>query len=270
MVPYLYSLHEAAHRTGVPVLRSFPLQEPDDVSSFRIDDQFFIGDDLMVAPLFNDKGNRKLYLPKGLWYDFFGETPALDGGRQIERRAVPLDRIPVYVRAGAVIPFGPVMQYSGEKPVDPLSVQVYAFAPADVADAPRQSTFSLYEDDGVTNAYQAGEFQRTALRFTQSRDKVRFEIDSESGNGRYFRTPSRGYQLHFHGMPRGLARVLVNGHEIEQAPLPKEPLPMPRAAPAWTIDGTGDVVVSIPSTTRRKSVVEFSTAGAAACGADCG
>ena len=74
--------------------------------------------------------------------------------------------MPAYVRAGAVIPFGPAMQYTGEKPVDPLSVDVYGFAPK-TSPAPRQSEFSLYEDDGLTNAYQRGEFQRTPLRFSR-------------------------------------------------------------------------------------------------------
>ena len=86
LVPYLYSLHEPAHRTGMPVLRSFPLQEPRDPASFRIDDQFFVGDDLLVAPLFNDKGDRKVYLPEGLWYDFFGERPPVQGGAKSSAR----------------------------------------------------------------------------------------------------------------------------------------------------------------------------------------
>ena len=265
LVPYLYSLHEAAHRTGVPVLRSFPLQEPRDPSSFRIDDQFFVGDDLMVAPLFSDKGDRKVYLPKGQWYDFFGEAPPVSGGREIERAAVPLDRIPTYVRAGAVIPFGPAMQYTGEKPVDPLSVRVYAFAPQDLTEAPRQSEFTLYEDDGLTNAYRRGEFQRTSLRFNQSSDKVRFEIKSESGNGKYFRTSLRGYQLRFYGMPSPVARVLLDGREIAKAKAAETS----RLAASWTIDAAGEVLISIPATTKRTFAVEFKTVDAPACGADC-
>ena len=61
-----------------------------DPASRRIDDQYFVGDDLMVAPLFNDKGDRKVYLPKGLWYDFFNEQQPEAGGRELERSAVPL------------------------------------------------------------------------------------------------------------------------------------------------------------------------------------
>src|SRR5262249_45505160 len=158
----------AAHRTGVPMLRSFPLQEPSEPSSHRIDDQFFVGDNLMVAPLFNDKGDRKLYLPKGLWYDFFAEQPPEAGGGESERASVPLNRLPVYVRAGAIIPLGPVMQYTAEKPVDPLTVHVYSFAAEDTAEDAQTGEFELYEDDGRSNDYQNGKFQRTHLRFEQS------------------------------------------------------------------------------------------------------
>ena len=271
LVPYLYSLHEAAHRIGVPVLRSFPLQEPRDPASFRIDDQFFVGDDLMVAPLFNDKGDRKVYLPKGLWYDFFGEAPPVSGGREIDRRAVPIDRIPVYVRAGAVIPLGPAMQYTDEKRVDPLSVRIYAFAPQDLLQGSRVSEFAVYEDDGLTNAYRRGEFQRTSLRFDQSTDRIRFEIKSESGNGAYFRVPLRGYQLRFYGVPDTVARVLLDGREIgrsDEAARAKSP-DMPRIAASWTTDAAGQVLISIPATTKRNFTVEFATGQATACGADC-
>jgi alpha-glucosidase (family GH31 glycosyl hydrolase) len=265
LVPYLYSLHAAAHGTGVPVLRSFPLQEPHDPVSFRIDDQFFVGDNLLVAPLFSDKGDRTIYLPQGRWYDFFGEATPVSGGREIERSAVPLDRIPVYVRAGAVIPLGPAMQYTGEKPVDPLSVRIYAFAPQDVAAAPKQSEFTLYEDDGLTNAYQRGEFQRTALRFEQSDGKVRFAISSESGNGSYFRTPLRGYQLRFYGLPSAVARVFIDGREIARA-TPSDGM---RVAATWTVESSGELAISIPPTTKRNFVLEFATTEASACGTNC-
>lgn len=264
LVPYLYALHEAAHRTGVPVLRSFPLQEPRDPASFRIDDQFFVGDDLMVAPLFSDKGDRKLYLPQGYWYDFFGETAPVDGGREIERSGVPIDRIPAYVRAGAVIPLGPAMQYTSEKAVDPLTVRVYAFAAQDVAEAPRRSAFTLYEDDGLTDAYQRGEFQRTALRFEQSTDRVVFEIEGESGDGKYLRTPLRGYQLRFYGMPSQVSHVLIDGREVARAAAAD----MAQAA-SWSAQDGGTVLISIPPTTKRHFTIEFSTAAATACGAAC-
>jgi alpha-glucosidase len=256
MVPYLYSLHEAANRTGVPVLRSLPLQEPSDRSAARIDDQFFVGDNLLVAPLFNDHGDREVYLPKGLWYDFFGELPPQTGGRMVERKAVPLDRLPVYVRAGAVIPLGPVMQYTGEKPVDPLAVHVYSFGPPEPGEGPRSNTFSLYEDDGLSNDYRNGKFQRTALRFEQSAKTARLDVRSESGDGQYWAVASRAYQLHLHGFANPVTAVRIDGKDIAHG----APDAAARRVANWVTDAaTGEVVISIPRSARKSFSVEFST-----------
>ena len=266
LVPYLYSLHEEAHRTGVPLLRSFPLQEPDDPAAHRIDDQYFIGDDLLVAPLFNDKGDRKVYLPKGLWYDFFNEARPESGGREIERTEVPLNRLPVYVRAGAVIPLGPAMQRTGEKAVDPLSVNVYSFSAEDAAEETQSNEFDLYEDDGQSNDYQSGKFQRTKLRFEQSKDEVKLEVNAESGDGRYWAVPARGYALRFHGVHRPLGRILVDDKEIPRA----DAAQATRSGASWHLDEqTGDVIVSIPRSTKRSFAVKFSTAAAWTCASDC-
>ena len=255
LVPYLYSLHELAHRTGVPVLRSLPLQETGDLSALRIDDQFFVGDDLLVAPVFNDQGDRKIYLPKGFWYDFFAEQPPVSGAREIARKAVPLDRIPVYVRAGAVVPLGPAMQYTAEKAIDPLSVYVYSFANEDLGAEARTSEFALYEDDGISNAYQHGEFERTYLRFKQTRSSIRFEVTAVSGDGKYRRVPARGYQLHFRGLQNLVNRVLFNGKEI-----PRTGTENPTGgAVSWATDAaTDDILISVPRSASRSFDVEFS------------
>ena len=182
-------------------MRALALQEQSDPAVARIDDQFFVGDNLLVAPIFNDVGDRKLYLPSGKWYDFFGETPPTRGGRTIERRSVPLDRLPVYVRAGAIIPLGPVMQHTSERSVDPLSIHVYGFAEDDLAAKTLSSETSLYEDDGVSNDYKAGKYQRTGMNFQQSQGEMTFNVrplPAEDG----FVTPARAFDLHFHGIPK--------------------------------------------------------------------
>jgi alpha-glucosidase len=266
LVPYLYSLHEAAHRTGVPMLRSFPMQEPAEPSTYRIDDQYFVGDDLMVAPLFNDKGDRKVYLPKGLWYDFFAEQPPEAGGREVERTSVPLNRLPVYVRAGAVIPLGPLMQYTAEKPVDPLTVHVYSFSAEDTSDDAQSGEFDLYEDDGRSNDYQNGKFQRTQLHFEQSKSAIKFEIKAESGDGRYWAVPARAYALHFHGVHTPPKGVALDGQEIARADVANSA----RSDASWHIDETsGDVIVSIPRSAKRSFAVTFATAPAWTCGGRC-
>ena len=256
LVPYLYSLHEAAHRTGIPILRPFLLQEPQDPTGVRIDDQFFVGDNILVAPVFNDEGDRKLYLPEGRWYDFFGELQPVQGGGKIEREAVPLDRLPVYVRAGSVIPLGPAMQYTGQKPVDPLSVHVYGFAPIDLAGERRISAFSLYEDDGLSIAYRSGEFQRTELRFSQTEEMARFDVSPESGDGAFQSVARRGYRLNFHGIEGAVNQVRLEGNAIPEA----DPDSGAGELAAWSRnEWSGDVSVFIPPSAPRAFTVEFAT-----------
>jgi len=253
LIPYLYSLHELAHRTGIPVLRAFPLQEPAEQLAYRIDDQYFVGDHIMVAPLFTDRGDRKVYLPKGLWYDFFGEEMPTSGGRDIQRRSTALNRLPVYVRAGAILPLGPVMQHTGEKPVDPLSIHIYSFSAEDTKASKQNNRFQVYDDDGMSNEYRDGKFERTNLHFEQTSDLIKFEISRESGNRRYQSTASRAYTLYFHGMDATVHGVRLDGKTIPRAHETKKP-----TAPSWDL-ADGDVVVSVPRSSRRKHVVEFAT-----------
>jgi alpha-glucosidase len=263
LVPYFYSLHELAHRTGIPVLRAFPLQEPAEPLAYRIDDQYFVGDHVMVAPLFNDKGDRKVYLPKGLWYDFFGEDMPTAGGREIQRRSTALNRLPVYVRAGAILPLGPVMQHTGEKPVDPLSVHIYSFSAEDTKASRQSSRFQVYDDDGISNEYRDGKFERANLHFEQTADAIKFEISRESGDRRYQATASRAYKVYFHGIDVPVHGVRLDGKEIPRASETKK-----RTGPSWDL-ADGDVVVSVPRSSRRKHVVDFATTATWHCDAGC-
>ena len=252
LVPYLYSLHEETHRTGVPMLRSFPLQEQADPAARRIDDQYFIGDNLLVAPLFDDGGNREVYLPKGLWYDFFGEQPPEQGGRSVKRTSVPLDRLPVYVREGGIVPLGPVMQYTSEKPVDPLSIHVFGFAADDAADT-RTSAASLYDDDGLSADYQNGEFQRTNMRYEQARDAVKFSVAMVSGDDTFVTDP-RNYQIRFYGLGSP-GNILLDGKPVPHAGKKSSP-----ASASWSANQTtGEISIFVPKSIGRAFTVEFST-----------
>jgi len=263
LIPYFYSLHELAHRTGIPVLRAFPLQEPAEQLAYRIDDQYFIGDHVMVAPLFNDKGDRKVYLPKGLWYDFFGEDTPMAGGREIQRRSTALNRLPVYVRAGAILPLGPVMQHTGEKRVDPLTIHIYSFSAEDTKASKQSSRFQVYDDDGMSNEYRDGKFERSNLHFEQMADSIKFEINEESGDRRYQATASRAYTVYFHGIDVPVHGLRLNGKMIQRVNETKT-----RTGPSWDL-ADGDVVVSVPHSSRRKHVVEFATVATWHCEADC-
>jgi alpha-glucosidase len=115
-----------------------------------------IGDDLLVAPILKPDVTRRLvYLPSGTWYDYW-TNKKYTGGTMISVDA-PLDTVPMFVRGGAIIPTGPALNYVGEKPVDPITFNIYP-------DENGLASTSLYEDDGLSPAYKTGAFRRTAVR----------------------------------------------------------------------------------------------------------
>ncbi len=141
LLPYLYSAVWQAAQTGLPIVRALALAYPDDPATYSLDDEFLFGESLLVAPVVEEGAtSREIYLPAGGWYDFWtGEQH--EGPRRITCDA-PLDTLPLYARAGSVIPLWPVMQYAVEKRPEALALRVYL--------GEGESTF--YEDDGESPA----------------------------------------------------------------------------------------------------------------------
>ncbi|HSS21604.1 MAG TPA: TIM-barrel domain-containing protein [Pyrinomonadaceae bacterium] len=155
LLPFLYTTLEEAHRSGVPLFRPLLLNYQDDPNTYNIDDEFMIGDDLLVAPILKpDLTGRLVYLPPGRWYDYWSNK-SYAGGTMISVEA-PLETVPMFVRAGSIIPTAPAMNYIGEKPLDPLTFNVYP-------DEKGAATATLYEDDGLTPAYTQSGFRRTTV-----------------------------------------------------------------------------------------------------------
>ncbi|MGD0301236.1 MAG: TIM-barrel domain-containing protein, partial [Bryobacteraceae bacterium] len=124
MLPYLYSAVRECTMTGLPVMRSLWLHYPSDPAAVARGDEYLWGRDILVAPV-TEQGatSRRIYLPRGLWYDFWSNERH-DGGREISRD-VDLETMPLYVRAGAILPFGPVKQYTSEQVDAPLTLSIY-------------------------------------------------------------------------------------------------------------------------------------------------
>jgi len=150
LMPYTYSIVREAHDAGLPIMRALWLHYPDDPQAAERGDEYLWGRDVLVAPV-TEKGAtlRKLYLPRGDWYDFWTEEK-LEGGREVAR-PIDLATMPLYVRAGAVLPMGPVKQHAAEKVDGPFAITLYP-GPAE--------EFVLYGDDGASFDYEKGEFMR--------------------------------------------------------------------------------------------------------------
>ena len=162
LMPYLYSAVRECTETGMPIVRAMWLHYPDDPVAVARGDQYLWGRDILVAPVV-EKGatNRRVYLPRGRWHDFWTNA-AVEGEREVDR-AVDLETIPLYVRAGAILPMGPLRQYTGE-PVDgPLTLTVYPGA---------DGAFDLYEDDGSTFEYRSGEWMGLAMRWNDANRRL--------------------------------------------------------------------------------------------------
>ena len=166
LMPYLYTAVRECCETGMPVMRALWLHYPDDPAAVAHGDEYLWGRDILVAPV-TEKGatSRKLYLPCGSWYDFWTEEK-LEGGREVSR-PVDLATMPLYVRSGAIIPLGPVKQYTSEKVNGPLTVQIYPGADA---------YFRLYEDDGRTFNYRRGEWMGIQLTWNDSKRRLSLRL----------------------------------------------------------------------------------------------
>jgi alpha-glucosidase (family GH31 glycosyl hydrolase) len=143
LLPYTYTLAWEAHASGLPLMRPLWLHYPDDVQARGIGTQFMWGRDLLVAPVFT-KGaaSRDVYLPKGNWYDWWTNEKSTGGG--VVTRQVDLATMPLYVRAGAIIPFDGVRQFTGEPIDEPTTLRIYRGS---------DGTYTLYGDDGISQDY---------------------------------------------------------------------------------------------------------------------
>ena len=155
LMPYIYSLAWKVTSEGYTPMRPLAMDFRTDVRAQNVGDQFLYGPALLVNPV-TEQGatSRHLYLPKAKWYDFW-TAHALEGGVAMDA-AAPLDRIPLYVRAGSILPMGPDLQYSAEKAADPIELRVYAGA---------NGNFTLYEDENDNYDYEKGIQAMIAIRW---------------------------------------------------------------------------------------------------------
>ena len=170
LMPYLYTAVRETHDTGLPIVRALWLHYPNDRRAASRGDEYLWGRDILVAPVVEPSAvARRLYLPEGSWYDFWTEEQ-VPGGREITR-PVGLETMPLYVRAGSIVPLGPVKQYTAEPLDDPLTLVVYPGA---------EGRGSVYEDDGHSFGYQRGEWMRIQTEWHDERRRLSLRLAAGS------------------------------------------------------------------------------------------
>jgi alpha-glucosidase/alpha-D-xyloside xylohydrolase len=170
LLPYNYTLCREAYDTGLPLMRALWLHYPEDRQAVGRGDEYLWGRDLLVAPVVTKGATaREVYLPAGEWFDWWtGEK--LQGGRTV-RRPVDLATLPLYARAGAIVPVDPVRQYVGQ-PVDgPTTLHIYRGS---------DGRFTLYDDDGRSLAYLDGQGSWTNLTWHDRERRLVLDPDART------------------------------------------------------------------------------------------
>jgi alpha-glucosidase len=175
LLPYIYSLGHEAYRTGAPIMRPLVMEFPDDTAVANMTDEWLLGKGLLAAPILDSGGSRGIYFPNDTWYDYYtGEK--IEGPRTIQVTKA-LDEIPVYVRAGTILPIGPVIQYSGQVIDSPLEIRIYPGTNA---------RFTMVEDDGTSYNYTKGNVRITTYFWNEATKTLTWTVSgSYRGNINY-------------------------------------------------------------------------------------
>jgi alpha-glucosidase len=250
MQPYLYTEARRTYDTGVAFLRPLYYDWPEDDAAYTSKNEYLFGDQTIVSPVtapadrISSLATEQVYLPKGDWIEW--PTGKHFPGPVSAARSFTIAQIPVYVKAGAIVPMQPPMLHTGERPVDPLIVNVWPLEPG------ASSNYSVYEDSGASVEYQKGVFARTPIKATQTGDVLRVEMGPvEIGVGGSYpgMLKTRGYELR---LPADWppVSVTVNGKQV--------PFAKPGEHGGWSFEGnTLTTIVPVPATsTAAKVVVE--------------
>ena len=158
LLPYTYTLAWEARASGLPLMRALWVHYPNDSHARSVGDEFLWGRDLLIAPVYR-KGatTRDVYVPPGDWYDWW-TNERVSGGRTVTR-TVDLATMPIFARAGAIIPVDPVRQYASEPVAEPTTIRIYRGA---------DGQYTLYDDDGASQDYVRNRGSWTRLTWSDS------------------------------------------------------------------------------------------------------
>jgi alpha-glucosidase len=252
MEPYVYTEARRTYDTGVAFLRPLYYDWPEEADAYSSEDEYVFGDQMLAAPVTvpADKtsglATESVWLPKGEWIEW-PTGKHLTGPATVER-SFSMEQTPVYLRAGAIVPMQPPMRYTGEKPVDPLIVNVWPLAEG------ATSNYAVYEDSGHSVDYQHGVYAKTPIKAMQTGDTLRVEIGPVEG-GYAGMLKTRGFEVR---LPADWppAAVTVNGVAVKRAG--------PTGKGGWSFEGntlTTVVPVGAVSTSARVTVEVRRAAG---------
>ncbi|PIB37338.1 glycosyl hydrolase [Reichenbachiella sp. 5M10] len=202
ILPYIYTVFWQYSTTGLPMLRSLHMEAHIDPETFYREEEFLLGEHLLICPISEEKAtSRLMYLPKGVWYNYW--TDQLEEGQREIKVDAPLNQIPLFVRAGSIIPEQPVMQYVGEFVIEELTLNFYK--------PYIDTTSEIYEDRGDGMEHKDGQYLHKTY-VSQQTDDLKWKV-KQSCEGQYA-TEYSNYLGKFHGLDGMPSSILVDGQEL--------------------------------------------------------
>ncbi len=247
LIPYIYTAARSTYDTGIPFFRPMYFDSPDADEAYTFKEQYLFGDSMVVAPVVRERAKdtglatEKVWLPAGQWVEWYSGA-RIEGPKVVER-SFSLEEIPIYVKAGSIVPMQPPMRRSDERPVDPLIVTIFPGA---------DGSTRLYEDAGDSIGYQKGECAWTSIRQRTEPGGAKV-VEILPAEGTYPNMPGRrGYEIRLRGM-LAPTQILVAGRAAAQADATagdrflEEPGSL--TAPLWWFEGeTMTTHVAVPVT----------------------
>jgi len=202
LLPYIYTSFYQYYKEGMPMLRPISFVDQLNDETIDRDHEFLCGDHILVCPVVNEGAkSRKVYLPSGQWYHFW--TNEEYEGQQTHQVNTPMDQIPCFVKAGAIVPEFPIQQYVGEKVIEEIKLNIY------YKHGIERSQF--YDDDRETYGYEQNEFLLAEFEMTGENDKV---IIDRKIKGKY-QSKIKSFELILKGIPFEIDKIICDGNEID-------------------------------------------------------
>jgi len=207
MITHIYNLFYKSSRSGIPVVRPLLMEYPEDEECYNLSDQFLFGDSIMVAPVYEpDRNKRMVYFPEGEWIDFW--TGQSFKGPEYKIIDAPLSKLPIFLKAGSILPLNKKLNYIGEKELEELEFNIYLSNEIDY------NNYRLYDDDGISFDYLEGKYNLTDFSYQINENKISLKIDKLEER---YKNSFKSYNFKFHNLENlnnHIESVYANNEQI--------------------------------------------------------
>ncbi|WP_419212163.1 glycoside hydrolase family 31 protein [Maribacter sp. X9] len=201
LLPYLYTMFYKYTKDNKPMIQSLVLFDQDDSQTHFRTDEFIFGEKILVCPIQEPNAHgRRMYIPRGRWYDFWTHEPVMGGAEKWV--AAGLDKLPIFIKEGAIIPKYPVQQYVGEKKIEELLLEVYYKEGVEVSE--------VYEDATNGYDYNKGRYSLCNFKLTGKEKSLTIQLFKDGS----FETEYETIKLNFHGLPFKMDKIMLDNEEI--------------------------------------------------------